>query len=110
VVICILAIAVINIGLGFVLAIYLARRYHSWVVYGTHGEPAGSEFAGVADRDPVPAGILGRVGQVDPCVVTRPGPDAQTVEGLRAQVQECNDQLAGLESQVLRRAPDAPAA
>jgi len=95
---CILAIAVINIGLGFALALYLARRYHSWVVNGTHGEPAGSGFVGVADRVWAPEGGPGRVGHVVPYVVKTHGPGAETVEGLRAQVQECNDQLAGLES------------
>jgi len=105
VVICIFAVAVVNIGLGFALAAYLARQYRHRVVEGVSGTPANSGYEGLEDHAAVRERIPGPVARADRSAAAKRDPIARTVDGLRAQVQECNDQLTGLESQVLRSAP-----
>jgi predicted secreted protein len=107
VVICILAVAVVNIGIGFGLAAYLARGYRNSAgrkVRDTPGESgcgASDGHSTVHVQAPEPAA------HADRPAVARRGPPAQTVDELRTQVQECNEQLAGLESRVVRSESDS---
>jgi len=98
---CILAIAVLNIGLGFALAVYLVRPHGVEMVGDEQGEAIDGASAAplhggaVASRQTVGPGVPGG---------SFPGGDLgvvpQTVEGLKARVQQCNEYLSDLGSQV----------
>jgi hypothetical protein len=83
-VLCIALVAVVNLGLGFALAIHLARRHRSLTAVGAGWSPLDSAVA-------------------YPPVRSKDSPDAVAagVEHLQAKVRQCNDQLTNLESRVL---------
>jgi hypothetical protein len=82
-VLCIALVALVNLGLGFALAIHLARRHRSLTALG----------AGFQSLDSA---------VTFPPVESKYSPDATAtgVEDLQARVRQCNDQLTNLESRV----------
>ena len=74
----IIASALVNVGLGFALAMYAARRYQLLTAGNTVFSP-GAEAAGM------PAGSSGTA-------------DAGSVEGLQKKVEEFHQQLAEVEA------------
>ena len=48
-VLCVIAIAVVNLGLGFAIALYLARKYRAWVAAGNGLAVGDSGDPGFAD-------------------------------------------------------------
>ncbi len=99
---CILAVAVVNIGIGFALAAYVARQHRNSVVQNVRDAPAESGDGGSEGHSAAQVRTSEPSVHADRPAVARRGPPAQTVEELRAQVQDCNEQLAGLESRVVR--------
>jgi hypothetical protein len=98
---CILAIAVLNIGLGFALAVYLARPQGCRTVGTEQGATDDWSVGAPSHRALAPQETRGHAASVGPFSVRERGIVPQTVEGLKTRVQQCNEYLTGLESQVV---------
>jgi hypothetical protein len=92
VVLLIIVSALVNVGLGFALAMYAARRYQLTAVGGTvfspgaaggEGLSAGAEAAGIPAGPPETAET-----------------DAASVEGLQKKVEQYHQQLADVEAKL----------
>jgi len=90
-IVCIVAIAVLNIGLGFALAVYLAREHHG----GTPGVTVDCPSEARSHRASASQGAAGCIPSGGPFAAGDRGIVPQTVEGLKARVQQCNERLAG---------------
>jgi len=98
---CVLAIAVLNIGLGFALAVYLARPQGCRTVGTEQGATVDWAPGAQSHRALAPQKTPGHAASVGPFARGEQGIVPQTVEGLKTQVQQCNEYLTGLESQVV---------
>lgn len=91
----IVAIAVLNIGLGFALAVYLTRQHHGGTAGEGHGETVDWASEALSHRASASQGTAGYIPSGGPFAAEDRGVVPQTVEGLKARVQQCNERLAG---------------
>lgn len=97
---CILAVAVLNIGLGFAVAVYLARPLRRSTTEGGQDETVDWASAALPPGDSASQRTTGPGAPATPFAAGDRGVvPPQTIEGLKVRVEQCNEYLSGLEPQ-----------